>query len=66
MRIYVMIIFVTLLSIGQTQNMMASTSSEAFVNEGRILLFDSTSSIPKMTYSGLLAANEKFKSAVEE
>ncbi|MCK5617189.1 hypothetical protein KAR91_85790 [Candidatus Pacearchaeota archaeon] len=64
MRIYVMIIFVTLLSMGQTQNTMASPTSEAFVNEGRILLFDSTSSIPKMTYSGLLAANEKFKSAV--
>ncbi|MFH1216152.1 MAG: carboxypeptidase regulatory-like domain-containing protein [Pseudomonadota bacterium] len=45
---------------------MASTVSETLVDEGRILFFDSSSSIPVPSYSGILAAHEKFKDAVAD
>jgi len=48
--------------LGLTANTHASDASQAFVTDGRALLFNNGNP----TYSGILAANEKFKAAVAE
>ena len=58
MRFFIITI-VTLFAVVQAQNSVAST----YVTEGRVLLFDSNHIPPNPTYSGLVAANEKFKLA---
>jgi len=56
MKIICLVTFI----LGLTVNAYASTESQALVDEGRVLLFNSGNP----TYSGILAANEKFKAAV--
>jgi hypothetical protein len=59
-----LIIVMTLLALFHAGNSVASTDSQALVDEGRILFFDSSSSVPAPSYSGILAANEKFEDAI--
>jgi len=46
------------------QTAAADPTSETLVAQGRVLLFDSSNPTPAPTYSGLLAAHEKFQSAI--
>ena len=61
---YLIITIAALFVIVQTQNSVASGTSELLVTEGRVLLFDSENFPQNPTYTGLQAANEKFLNAV--
>ena len=61
---YFIVILLSLLTILQVGTVAASEYSQQLVAEGRALLFDSDNTIPDPTYSGLMAANDKFAQAV--